>query len=101
MDAARFFRQTTPWEGLTGSNSYSGDTFAAPVDILVRWHIGHELIRNAEGQEVTTSGSFSTMQAVNLGDRVTDPYGVKRRIVQIRTNRDTRGNLSHYRAWVA
>lgn len=98
---SRFFRETTPYEELTGSNSYSGDTFAAPVSILVRWNVGNELVRNSEGREITTSGDFSTLTAVKLGSRVTDPSGTQRRIVQVRTNRDTRGRLSHYRAWVA
>lgn len=101
MNVTRFFREATAWEALTDSNSYSGDTFAAPVSIRVRWNVGHELIRNAEGVEVTTSGSFSTTEAVGLGDRVTDPSGTTRRIVQVRNNRDVHGRTSHYRAWVA
>lgn len=101
MNPSRFFQQTAVWEARTSSDAYTGDTFASPVTINVRWYTENELVRNDEGREVTTSARISTLTAVKVGDRVTDEMTRERTIVTVRKNRDTRGVFSHYVAWLA
>ena len=101
MNVARFFRSLATYEALTGSNSYTGDTFSPAASIRVRWDFQNRLVRNGEGQEVTVSAHVSTLTALAVGDRITDPAGVARRVIAVRTNRDTRGRLSHYVASLA
>lgn len=100
MNVKRFFREAAQHAALTGSNSYTGDTFATATDIQVRWFTENELIRNSDGQEVTTAARISTTANVGLGDRITRD-GTDWHIVQLRVNRDTKGNFSHRVAWLA
>lgn len=95
MRASRFFRESAVLERLTGSDAYTGDTFASPVAISVRWRFAHELVRNAQGQEVVASAHLSTLAGVGLGDRVTDPFGGARRIITVAPKADVRGRFSH------
>lgn len=96
MNAARFFQQTAAWEKLTGSDPYEGDTFDAAQDISVRWYTSNDLVRDAQGNEVVSSGRISTTTEVSVGDKVTDEMSRERRVVTVRKNRDTRGKFSHY-----
>lgn len=102
MRVARFFRESATLQRLTGGNDFSGRTYDPPEEIKVRWYTENRLIRDDEGQELTTNARVSTVTEVRNGDLITPGAGGTARTVrQVRTNRDVRGRFSHYIAWLA
>lgn len=101
MRAARFFREAATLEVAAGRDGYGELPYGSPASIKVRWFTENELVRNPDGAEVTTGARISTTASVALGDRITDAAGTARTVVQVRTNRDTKGSFSHRVAWLA
>lgn len=95
MNVSRLLRETAILEQLVSSNDYTGDVFAPPESIRVRWSFENKLVRNNSGEEVTVNAHISTLVALAVGDRVTDPTGVARRVITVRPNRDVHGRYSH------
>src|SRR5690625_7924263 len=95
MRVQRFFTQEAVHEPLISSDGYYGDQFGPAVDRAVRWRYKHELVRNSVGQEVVASAHISTLAPGNVGDRVTDPYGVERRVISVIRAADQRGRPEH------
>ena len=92
----RFLRQEATWEEKTGTDSYSGNTYAAPVTIDVRWFTETERVDTDEGIVRVASTYISTTTAVQVGDRITDEEGVVRYVESVRKNRTAKGSFSHY-----
>lgn len=96
----RFLKQAATWEPLTASDPYTGDTYGTPVPIRVRWFNERELVLTSEAEEVTSSAHISCLEAVKVGDRITDEEGRRRKVITTRRNRATRGAFSHYVAYL-
>ncbi len=98
---AQFLTQEATWEKLTGTNSYTGNTYNAPVTINVRWYTETKRVDASagaadQGVRHLAVTHISTQTAVSVGDRVTDENGVERFVESVRKNRAANGTFSHY-----
>lgn len=94
-------KQTAALERRSDTDAYTGNTYAAPVTIAVRWHTEERVLRYDDGREVVSTAHISTAEAIAVGDRVTDETGRKREILRVRLNRDTTGRYSHRVGYLA
>jgi len=103
VNVQRFLRQEATLERRTGSDSYAGDTFDAPVTIAVRFFTETERVDNDgsasdAARSITRIAStyVSTTASVSVGDRITDENGTARYVESVRKNRDVKGTFSHF-----
>lgn len=97
----KFLKQTASWEARTGTDAHSGNTYSTAVPIKVRWFTEHVVLRLSDRREVTSSAHISTKAAISTGDRITDEFGRAREIIDVRLDRDSRGNYSHRVGYLA
>lgn len=97
----KFLRQTATWEARTGTDAHAGNTYGTAATIKVRWFTEHVVVRTSDRREITSSAHISCKEAVALGDRITDESGRAREVIDVRLDRDTRGNYSHRVAYLA
>lgn len=96
----RYLKQQAAWSPLTGSDDYNGRTYGTPTTINVRWYDEQNMIHTNDETEVLSRAHISAVEAINTGDRITDPEGRQREVLTVRINRDTRGNYSHRTAYL-
>jgi hypothetical protein len=97
----RFLTDSIVLERRSASSDFNGNTYAAGVSIPARFHAQAEVVRTYDGREITSSSHVSTRETISPGDRVTDQYGVKREVVTVRRNKNTRGAFSHFVGYLA
>jgi len=96
----RFLRTTSQHRARTTADAYSGDTFAAPATVKVRWYDQVQTVRTIDEQELTSTAHATLLEEINPGDTLTDPEGRERRVITVRRNEDTRGRYSHRVAYL-
>ena len=101
MSVRKFLTSSVSVERRTGSDPYSGDTFAAPVSVAARWFDEARVVRGFDAREVLSNAHVSVVEPIGVGDRVTAPDGRAREVVMVRRNETTRGVFSHFVAYLA
>lgn len=101
MWVQRFFLQKCTLERRVGTDAFSGNTYGVPTEIRVRWFNEVTVLRTETDREITSDAYVSTDVLVRVGDRITDEDGRKREVVQVRRNRNTRGEFSHFVGYLA
>jgi hypothetical protein len=71
--------QTVMWERKIDVNSYGEPIYDTPIEIACRVAVKHRLVRNKQGQEVTSGAQLTVLAPVSRDDRIT--IGVDKFIV--------------------
>lgn len=96
----RFTAHASTWAARTGSDAYSGSTYATPVSIRGRWQDEEQLVTTKDRGDVISRAHFSTPAAIGVGDTLTAPDGSTREVLTVRRATDVRGRPSHSVAFV-
>ncbi len=86
--------QTITWQHVASINEYNEPTYSTST-IYGRKEDGFKLIRNAQGQEVVSSGLVFTDSAVAAGDKLDGKI-----VIAVATERDIDGVVDHYEAYL-
>lgn len=68
MGQERHMKHTVTHWAVTGSDGFSGFTYAVPVTIQARWEEGGELFVTAEGEQATSRAVAYLASDVAIGD---------------------------------
>lgn len=64
-----YMNQTASWEYVSTINEYNEATYLT-VSIKCRKETGFKLVRNAQGQETTSSAQIFTESAIDVNDKI-------------------------------
>lgn len=101
VDVRRFLTQHVQVERRVSTDAFRGHSYAPPEVVRARWFTEVSVLAGDQDRQLLSSAHVTLLEPVSEGDRITDEAGRSREVVRVRTNRDTRGNFSHYVAYLA
>lgn len=99
MNWAKWFTQTATRKPFLGLNGYGDPTYDAQASIAVRWQWDRRLVRDLQGDEVTSEALIMTEVELGVGDILVHPDDTKEwPVISVKDARDHRGSLHFYEA---